>query len=91
MNAATDFTLTVQGKGCHGAPPEQAVMMQESSLGADDFAFCSDRVPGCYFNVGARTQDLPGQALHSPTFVPHEASMETAIALLTAAALACLS
>jgi metal-dependent amidase/aminoacylase/carboxypeptidase family protein len=30
--------------------------------------------------------ELPGQSLHSPTFVPHEASLKTALLLLTAAA-----
>lgn len=63
--------------------PAQAVLMREPSLGADDFAFFSERVPGCYFNVGAHTDGTPGQVLHSPTFVPHEASMETALRLLT--------
>ena len=67
---------------------ERTVLMQEPSLGADDFAFFSNHVPGCYFNVGARTEGLPGQALHSPLFVPHEDAMETAILLLTAGALA---
>ena len=40
--------------------------------------------------VGAHTEGIPGQALHSPTFVPHEDSMETALLLLTAGALSCL-
>ena len=70
--------------------PEKAVQMKDPSLGADDFAFFSDRVRGCYFNVGAHTEGIPGQALHSPTFVPHEASMETALLMLTAGALSCL-
>ena len=66
--------------------PERAILMREPSLGADDFAFFSNRVPGCYFNVGARTDGMPGQALHSPTFVPHEDCMETALLLLLQAA-----
>ena len=70
---------------------EQALLLKEPSLGADDFAFFSDRVPGCYFNVGALSEGVPGQALHSPTFVPNEASMEAAILLLSAGALACLA
>lgn len=62
--------------------PERAILMREPSLGADDFAFFSNQVPGCYFNVGAHTDGVPGQALHSPTFVPHEDCMETALLLL---------
>lgn len=61
----------------------QTVVMEHPSLGSDDFAFFSDRVPGCYFNVGAHTEGIPGQSLHSPTFVPHEDSMETALLILT--------
>ena len=67
--------------------PEQVVLMKEPSLGADDFAFFSDQVAGCYFNVGAHTEGVPGQSLHSPTFIPNEASIETAILLLTAGVL----
>lgn len=70
--------------------PEKTLQLKDPSLGADDFAFFSNQVPGCYFNVGARSEGLPGQALHSPSFVPHEASMETALLLLTAGAIACL-
>lgn len=70
---------------------EQTVRLKAPSLGADDFAFFSERVPGCYFNVGARTEGLTGQALHSPAVVFDEASVETAILLLTAGALACLA
>lgn len=66
---------------------EQTVMMRQPSLGADDFAFFSDKVAGCYFNVGAFTEGVPGQALHSPTFIPHEGAMETAILLLSAGAM----
>ena len=67
--------------------PDMAIQMQEPSLGADDFAFFSNQVPGCYFNVGAHTEGVHGQTLHSPTFIPHEASMETALLLLVAGAL----
>lgn len=69
---------------------EQALQMPEPSLGADDFAFFSNRTPGCYFCVGAHCEGLPGQTLHSPTFVPHEDSIQTALLLLTAGALSCL-
>lgn len=71
--------------------PGMAIQMQEPSLGADNFAFFSNQVPGCYFNVGAHTDGVPGQALHSPTFIPHEASMETALLLLAEGPLACLA
>lgn len=69
---------------------QQVLQMPEPSLGADDFAFFSNQVPGCYFNVGAHCEGMPGQTLHSPTFVPHEGSMETALLLLSAGALSCL-
>ena len=69
---------------------DHAKLLGEPSLGADDFAFFSNQVPGCYFYVGAHNDALPNQALHSPTFAPHEGAMETAITLLAAAALSCM-
>ena len=69
---------------------DKALQMRDPSLGADDFAFFSNAVPGCYFNVGAYTEEIPGQALHSPTFAPHEAALETALLLMTAAAISSL-
>jgi len=66
--------------------PEMTLRMAEPSLGADDFAFFSDRAPGCYFNVGAHIDALPNQALHSPTFAPDEQSLETALLLLVTGA-----
>ncbi len=35
--------------------------------------------------------ELSGQGLHSPTFVPHEASIETAILLLAEGAVSCFN
>ena len=65
----------------------QTAQMEHPSLGADDFAFFSNAAPGCYFNVGARTEGLEGQMLHSPMFEPDERCLETAILLSAAGAL----
>jgi len=69
---------------------EQTLQMDNPSLGADDFAFFSNAAPGCYFNVGARTEGMEGQMLHSPLFEPNEGCLETAILLSAAGAMLCL-
>ena len=58
-------------------------IMSAASLGADDFAFFCQKLPGCYFNVGCRG-DHQGddQVLHSPVFAPDEACFETALRML---------
>ena len=61
--------------------PDRTVRLSDPSLGADDFAFFSQAAASCYFNVGAHTEGLSGQALHSCVFEPNEACMETAILL----------
>ena len=58
-------------------------LMSAPSLGADDFAFFCQKVPGCYFNVGCRTEHLrDGQILHSPLFAPDERCFRTALQML---------
>ncbi len=69
---------------------DKTLQMQEPSLGADDFAFFSNAACGCYFNVGARTEGLEGQSLHSPVFEPDERCLETAVLLSAAGAWMCL-
>lgn len=65
--------------------------MEEPSLGADDFAYFTEAVPGTYFNIGTAT---PGstqpQMLHSETFCPDESCIKTGMLLEAMAALAFL-
>ena len=79
-----DLTRRIHGYAAAVLGTEQVKYFDGPSMGADDFAFFSEQVPGCYFNVGAYNDTLPNQALHSPTFLPHEGCVETALLLLTA-------
>ncbi len=70
---------------------ENVVFMEEPSLGADDFAYFTEAVPGTYFNIGTAT---PGssqpQMLHSETFCPDERCIKTGILMEVLGALAFL-
>ena len=81
----TELTRRMQTCAAEILGAEKVITFDGPSLGADDFAFFSEQVPGCYFNVGARNDTLPNQTLHSPTFLPHEGCIETALLLLCAA------
>lgn len=65
---------------------DNVVQMSAPSLGADDFAFFSDLVPGCFFNIGTLANGQTDQALHSPVFAPDEGCMEVGILLMAAGA-----
>lgn len=58
------------------------VFMEEPSLGADDFAYFSSKVPGVYYNLGTYTegQVLP-QALHNEHFTPDEECIKYGVLL----------
>jgi metal-dependent amidase/aminoacylase/carboxypeptidase family protein len=61
---------------------ENAVRMNAPSLGADDFAFFSDQVPGCFFNIGTLGEVKDGQVLHSTVYAPEEGCIEVGITLM---------
>lgn len=86
---ATSQRLTEVAQTSLGA--ENVVFMEEPSLGADDFAYFTEAVPGTYFNIGTAT---PGstqpQMLHSETFCPDESCIKTGMLLEVMAALAFL-
>jgi hippurate hydrolase len=49
---------------------------------AEDFAFMLEKVPGCYFGLGAG----PGKSLHDPGYDFNDALLEQGPALLAAIA-----
>ncbi len=65
---------------------DKVIKLNAPSLGADDFAFFSDLVPGCFFNIGTLADDQNDQALHSPAYAPDEGCMEVGILLMAAGA-----
>ena len=65
---------------------DKVIKLNAPSLGADDFAFFSDLVPGCFFNIGTLAEGQTDQALHSSVYAPDEGCMEVGILLMTAGA-----
>ncbi len=68
-------------------PPATVVDMPSPTTASDDVAAFLDRVPGCYFFVGAAKADGTSGAHHSPTFAIDEAALATASRVMAAAAL----
>lgn len=64
--------------------------MKEPSLGGDDFAFFSSKVPGAYFNLGCTKKGDICPPLHNPLFSPDERSIYTGICAEVYTALALL-
>lgn len=69
---------------------DAVVQLNAPSLGADDFAYFSDLVPGCFFNIGTLASGQTDQALHSPVFAPDEGCMEVGILLMASGAVSYL-
>jgi amidohydrolase len=71
-------------------PEVRAVQeLPHPTMGAEDFAYFADVVPGCMIRLGcARPGDDRAPSLHSPEFVLDESALATGVALLRALALA---
>ncbi len=44
------------------------MQLDHPSMGAEDFAYYLERIPGCYVRFGARSEDMQYIPLHSPSF-----------------------
>ena len=49
--------------------------MPETSMGADDFAFFTEAVPGAYFNLGCAPEGTKLQPLHNGGFIGDEKAL----------------
>lgn len=58
-----------------------------ASLGADDFAFFTEKVPGVYFDLGTTAEGDPIYPLHSEKMAPDETAIEHGIRIMASAAL----
>ena len=56
--------------------------LQISNMGAEDFAFYMERMPGCFMRIGARESDGAVIAAHSPQFYAAEESLFVGAAVL---------
>ena len=66
---------------------EASVTETDLTLGGDDIALMLERVPGCYFRLGATPPDRPVRGWHSPHFNIDENSPSVGSAMLTQIAL----
>lgn len=66
------------------------VRSAEMQMGGDDFSFLSDKMPACYFFLGALIEDSPRQ-LHTETFDVDENCLHVGAAVLAGSALEFLS
>ncbi|MBI2874553.1 MAG: amidohydrolase [Firmicutes bacterium] len=70
-----------------GLPGSDMVrVLEHPSMGAEDFAYFADRVPGCFFRLGTSPLDRPAHPGHHPAFDIDESALPVGSALLTAIA-----
>ena len=81
-DAALTQLMMEEARGLLG--PQQVVLFENPSMGADDFAYFSNAAKGCYFNIGTAAPGQPPQMLHSEHFAPDENCMVTGLALFCA-------
>ena len=81
-DAALTQLMMEEARGLLG--PQQVVLFENPSMGADDFAYFSNAAKGCYFNIGTAAPGQPPQMLHSEHFAPDEGCMVTGLALFCA-------
>jgi amidohydrolase len=68
------------------AGADQVLRMEHPTMGAEDFAYYLQRLPGAYVRIGARHADWEPVALHSPSFTVDEASLAYGAAFFDAVA-----
>ena len=71
-----------------GVVGESSVLHMPPVSPSDDVSFFLDRIPGCYFFVGAGLADGSSGMHHNPGFAIDEACMPIAASVLAAAAVA---
>jgi hippurate hydrolase len=65
---------------------ERILPIEYPSMGAEDFAYYLQRLPGCYVRIGARRRGWEHVALHSPSFDFDEEALKVGAAFFDAVA-----
>jgi amidohydrolase len=65
----------------------ERVVTSEKHMGAEDFSFFAERVPACYFVIGASSGAATSFPHHHGKFDIDEAALATGVAIMTALAL----
>ncbi len=81
------FAAFVRGVASELAGPEACVDMRAPVMGAEDFSYILERVPGALVFLGARPAGGRGEPLHSNRMQLEESALATGIALHAAVAL----
>ena len=67
VNTAPE-TDTARRAAVHVVGSESVVEQEYPSMGAEDFSFYLEKMPGCYVRIGTRGSDDEYVPLHSPLF-----------------------
>ena len=81
------FTAFVRGVASELAGPEGCIDMRAPVMGAEDFSYILERVPGALVFLGAGPAGGRGEPLHSNRMLLEESALATGIALHAAVAL----
>jgi metal-dependent amidase/aminoacylase/carboxypeptidase family protein len=63
---------------------EHVKILTEPSMGGEDFAYYTQKIPGAMFRLGVATATGPAESLHSPNFDFNDQSIEAGISVLVA-------
>lgn len=80
INNAT-IVSAVETAACEMKNLTEVHHLEASSMGGDDFAFFTEKVPGAYFNLGCTKPGCNPVPLHSDNLAPDEDSIELGIEL----------
>lgn len=88
---SNDHALAIMaGEVLAGVAGEQAIVSPSPVLGAEDFAFYQQKVPGVFFYLGVRPRGTDEEAEasnHSPKFFVDESGLELGVRAMSALAL----
>lgn len=62
---------------------DKVVEMDEGSMGTEDFAYISSKIPSVYLRIGSKSPDSDVRMVHRPDYAPNEAFLDVAMRLLS--------
>jgi amidohydrolase len=65
---------------------DERIVTADKLMGAEDFSFFAQRVPACFYSLGARGGTSTSNPHHSSTFDIEESSLATGVAMMAALA-----
>tara|TARA_B100001250_G_scaffold201660_1_gene172871 strand:- start:85 stop:501 length:417 start_codon:yes stop_codon:yes gene_type:complete len=72
-----DFTDLIINSAKNGLGKDNVIVMEESSMGGEDFAYYLQKIPGAYFRIGCN--DGKTRDIHTNDFNLDERCIKTAI------------